>query len=463
MRKWVALVVAFAAGLGAWWLKAPAEETVALARAGAAYKAKLLCSAVLAAGRDATAVLEGELGGADFALVDTELAPPRVRAHALGFTREAVFRPGLGCTLVPNAGDALSADFDAPAIGPKPWPGGDLREAEVAGLDRPALNATLRDAFEEPGPERPRQTRAIVVLWRGGLLAERYAPGIDAQTPLLGWSMSKSLTNALVGMRVLDGALRLDGPVPLVGWGDDERGAITLDHLLRMSSGLAFTEHYDNFTSDVVSMLFGPAAIDTGGYAARQPLAFAPDSHWSYASGTTNIVQKVLKESFPSKEAYWRYLYERLYAPLGMTDSFLEPDASGTFVGSSFGYGSARDWARFGQLFLDDGVWAGQRLLPEGWVDYSTTPTPKAPYGSYGAHWWLNVGEPNDPTARAFRSLPQDLYRASGFEGQNVIIVPSHDLVVVRLGYTPDERLAGIEALVRGVLDALPPQEKELP
>jgi CubicO group peptidase (beta-lactamase class C family) len=457
MKKGFVLGVILALSLGAGWLKRPVEEGVALARAGAAYKAKLLCSATLGAGRDATAVLQGELGGADFAMVDTNLAPPRAQGHALVFTREALFRPGLGCTLVPAVGDSLPSGFKAPAIAPKPWPGGDLREAAIPGLKRPALEAALEEAFREPTPERPRQTRAIVVLWRGGLLTERYAPGFDAQTPLLGWSMSKSLTNALVGMRVRDGALRLDGPVPLVGWAGDERREITLDHLLRMSSGLAFTEHYDDFTSDVVSMLFGPAAVDTGGFAARQPLAFAPDSHWSYASGTTNIIQKVLRESFPSTEAYWRYLFDRLYAPLGMTHSFLEPDAAGTFVGSSFGYGSARDWARFGQLFLDDGIWAGQRLLPEGWVDYSTTPTPKAPYGSYGAHWWLNVGEPDDPTARPFQSLPQDLYRASGFEGQNVIIVPSRDLVVVRLGYTPDERLAGIEALVRGILDALPP------
>lgn len=457
MKKGFVLGVILVLGLGAGWLKRPVEEGVALARAGAAYKAKLLCSATLGAGREATAVLQSELGGADFAMVDTDLAAPRAQGHALVFTREALFRPGLGCTLVPAVGDPLPSSFKAPAIAPKPWPGGDLREAAIAGLKRPALEAALAEAFREPTPERPRQTRAIVVLWRGGLLTERYAPGFDAQTPLLGWSMSKSLTNALVGMRVGDGALRLDGPVPLAGWAGDERREITLDQLLRMSSGLAFTEHYDDFTSDVVSMLFGPAAVDTGGFAARQPLAFAPDSHWSYASGTTNIIQKVLRESFPSTEAYWRYLFDRLYAPLGMTHSFLEPDAAGTFVGSSFGYGSARDWARFGQLFLDDGIWAGQRLLPEGWVDYSTTPTPKAPYGSYGAHWWLNVGEPDDPMARPFQSLPQDLYRASGFEGQNVIIVPSRDLVVVRLGYTPDERLAGIEALVRGILDALPP------
>jgi len=457
MKKGFVLGVILVLGLGAGWLKRPVEEGMALARAGAAYKAKLLCSATLGAGREATAVLQSELGGADFAMVDTDLAAPRAQGHALVFTREALFRQGLGCTLVPAVGDPLPSSFKAPAIAPKPWPGGDLREAAIAGLKRPALEAALAEAFREPTPERPRQTRAIVVLWRGGLLTERYAPGFDAQTPLLGWSMSKSLTNALVGMRVGDGALRLDGPVPLAGWAGDERREITLDQLLRMSSGLAFTEHYDDFTSDVVSMLFGPAAVDTGGFAARQPLAFAPDSHWSYASGTTNIIQKVLRESFPSTEAYWRYLFDRLYAPLGMTHSFLEPDAAGTFVGSSFGYGSARDWARFGQLFLDDGIWEGQRLLPEGWVDYSTTPTPKAPYGSYGAHWWLNVGEPDDPMARPFQSLPQDLYRASGFEGQNVIIVPSRDLVVVRLGYTPDERLAGIEALVRGILDALPP------
>jgi CubicO group peptidase (beta-lactamase class C family) len=344
-----------------------------------------------------------------------------------------------------------------------PWPSGDrLDPASLPPVDRAALDAAVARAFTEPDPAEPVvHTRAVAVVWRGALVAERYAEGFDATTPLLGWSMTKSLTNALVGLRVSDGALDLRAPAPVPEWQapGDPRAAITPDQLLRMSSGLAFDEVYDDLSSDAVTMLFGDGGDDMGAFAARKPLAVPPDTRWSYSSGTTNLIQRMLRGTFPDHATYLRYPFERLFHRIGMTRSWIEPDASGTYVGSSFGYGTARDWARFGLLFLNDGVWDGERLLPEGWVRYSTTPTPAAPEGRYGAHWWLNAGEPGAPGKRPWPRLPPDAYRASGFEGQSVMIVPSRDLVVVRLGWTVEEGAFRIDDLVAeliAVLDAGP-------
>lgn len=460
---WV-LVAALVLAAGGWWL----QGTLApLGVVGSANKAKLFCSAVFAAGRDPDEVMGAEVGAPLIEPVGVELDRERqeVLGSLLWFSERVVHRPGLGCTrVVDTSADALRAQVApdvlpaTPALDDAPWPRGDVIDpALVPPHDGAALAAVLEGAFAETDPERPVNTRALVVLWRGHLVAERYAPPFDARTPLIGWSMTKSLTNALVGMRVLDGVLAIDAPAGVPEWqgADDERAAITLDQLLRMSSGLAFSEDYGGLDSDVVTMLFGAGGHDMGGFAAAKPLAGPPDSRWYYSSGTTNLVQRILRGTFERHADYLAYPRERLFHPLGMTRSWIEPDASGTFVGSSFGYGTGRDWARFGLLFLQDGVWEGERLLPENWVAYSSTPTPHAPEGRYGAHWWLNAGDPDDPARRPWPRLPRDAYSASGFEGQSVMIVPSSELVVVRLGYTPDESAFDIGAFTADVIEVL--------
>jgi CubicO group peptidase (beta-lactamase class C family) len=306
----------------------------------------------------------------------------------------------------------------------------------------------LDDAFSEPDPENPRRARAVVVVHNGWVVAERYADEVSPETPLIGWSMTKSITHALVGIAVGDGLMFLEDPLPVPEWdgAGDPRAAITLDQALRMSTGLEFGEVYSDFTSDVVRML--TLAEDAGGLAADKRLEVPPGSRWEYSSGTTNLVARSMREALGDDELYWGFPYHRLFDPVGMHSAILETDPSGNFVGSSFGYATARDWARFGLLYLNDGVWNGQRILPEGWVEYGVTPTPGAPRKEYGAHWWLNAGG-------QFDGVPLDEYRASGYDGQYIMVVPSRNTVIVRLGQTPGGGFDSV-AFERAILEVLP-------
>jgi CubicO group peptidase (beta-lactamase class C family) len=272
---------------------------------------------------------------------------------------------------------------------------------------------------------------------------------------MLSWSMAKSVLAALVGIAVGDGRLALDAAAPVPEWSSpaDPRRAITLDHLLRMSSGLRFDETY-GATNDVSRMLF--TAPDTGAFAARSPLAAPPGSRWAYSSGTSNLLARVLRGAVGGDlEALLRFARERLFDPVGMTSAFFEPDASGTFIGSSFAFATARDWARFGELHRRGGEWYGRRVLPEGWVAYETTPAPSAPPRCYGAHWWLNAAA-DAPGCRPWRGVPADAYAARGHSGQYVVVVPSARLVVVRLGLSlPDDGDDGGAELVAELASAL--------
>jgi CubicO group peptidase (beta-lactamase class C family) len=300
-------------------------------------------------------------------------------------------------------------------------------------VDGAALPKAIDEAFAEPDPAHPRRTRALVVVHEGRIVAERYAKGFDAKMPLIGWSMSKTATNALIGLRVKDGKLALANRGLLPEWrnADDPRRDITLDQLMRMTSGLSFDEDYDDELSDVAQMLFVEG--DAADFAADKPLQFAPGSHWAYSSGTTNILSRVLRESFEDAGEYLRFPHERLFKPLGMRSAVLEPDASGTYVSSSFLYATARDWARLGLFFLQQGQWKDEQLLPATWVAASLTPTKPAPDGEYGAQLWLKLPETQK---HGEPPMPDDAYYMLGHDEQIVAIVPSRDLVIVRLGLT---------------------------
>jgi CubicO group peptidase (beta-lactamase class C family) len=452
-----ALLVLGCLGLGARWLWIAVHV-------GAGYAAHVTCSLAHLSryAREAidpyVAAEVAPLGPA----LDVEVTETGAEARVLGgvVRVRAVRRPGLGCTLLPD-GREPAAFPEAVAAAPRPaldparaWPDG---AGGPAAAPPPAVARALARAFEEPGPPRPlRRTRAVVVAQDGRLVAERYAPGVDPEAPLLSWSMAKSVTMALVGALVEDGRLDLHAPAEVPEWRapGDPRGAITLDALLRQSSGLAFDETY-GAVNDVSRMLF--TERDTGGFAARFPLAAPIDGVWSYSSGTSNLVARIVRDAFGGDlGAMLGFARERLFDPAGMTSAIFEPDASGSFVGSSFAYMTARDWARFGELFRRDGAWNGRRLLPEGWVRYATTPTPRAPLGQYGAHWWLNVGPPGAPERRPWPPLPVEAYAARGHSGQWVVVVPSARLVVVRLGLTvPDVEDDGTQELVAELLEAL--------
>lgn len=402
---------------------------------GAAYKAKVLCSGVFVAHRPAESVLNADLAVDDLAPLRSidavvDHASRAVTASFAGiFSRTARFRPGFGCTL-------QSPGFAAP---PPPTTAEASLEASLH-TDRDAitplppehqarLEAVLDRAFMEPDPALPRRTRAVVVVYDGRIVAERYAPGFDAATPLAGWSLSKTAMNALTGVLVGEGRLSLSTPVAAPEWQTpgDARPAITLNHLLHMESGLRFTEEPGNPLQDVTAMLLREP--DAAAFAAGKALQTKPGSRWHYASGTTNILSRLMRRTLGEAE-YPGFPKRALFGPLGMDSAIIEPDASGTLVGSSYMWATARDWAKLGGLFMQDGVWEGRRILPEGWVAYTATPSPSDPERRYGAHLWLKLdGGGADP-------LPADAFHGVGFEGQYLSMIPSLRLMVVRLGLT---------------------------
>jgi CubicO group peptidase (beta-lactamase class C family) len=304
------------------------------------------------------------------------------------------------------------------------------------GVDATKLDAAVEAAFAEPDPAHRRNTRALVVVHGGRIVVERYAPGFDAKMPLLGWSMTKAALNALVGLRVKDGKLDLADKALLPQWRgeDDKRRDISLDNLLRMSSGLAFNESYDDPLADVTQMLF--VAGDQARFAAAKELDHPPGSYWHYSGGASAIIAHILRATFATEGDYLRYPRERLFGPVGMKSAILEADASGTFAASSFLYATARDFARLGLLFLQDGMWEGNALLPDNWVVYSRGPARTSPDGSYGAHIWLRLPESE---GLGVPPMPEDAYYFLGYDEQIVAIVPSRDLVIVRLGLTQDQ------------------------
>lgn len=416
------------------------------------YAAKNMCSCVFVAGRSPESVLAEDLAFSPirYARVRVDRAERSVTSTILGLaSRKAVFREGLGCTLlVDTTEEALreqAAGYRPPAVLPAnpdtvDWPMGDrLPDTLPPGLDAARLQAALAAAFDRHGPG----TRGVVVVYRGQLVGEAYAPGFDAATPQLGWSMTKSLTSALIGILVGEGKLSLDQPAGFSDWQDDARAGITLDDLLRMSSGLHWLEEYGDLT-DATRMLYLHG--DMARYTRLRPLHSDPGTEWVYASGTTNLLQAIIRREVGGLHDYWAFPRRALFNRLGMRSVIIEPDASGMLVGSSYGFATPRDWARFGLLYLNDGVWQGERILPEGWVRYTRETTP-ASAGEYGAQFWLNQ-------SGKLPDAPRDVYACQGFQGQRIFVVPSHELVVVRLGLS-DEDTYDFNGFLKEMLEAV--------
>jgi CubicO group peptidase (beta-lactamase class C family) len=440
-----------------------------LAPIGAGYVAKHLCSGVFVSGRDPKQIMALDLSRGSFVESQVNRQKRSVTASVFGlFTRKAVYRPGLGCTLVIGrtedqirkqpTGDQTRVKLDPQ----KMWPLGrkvDLKDLPPQ-VDRAKLEAAVKRAFDEPDPEHLRRTWAVVVVYRGRIVAERYRPPITRDTPLIGQSMTKTVTAALVGILVGENRLKLDAPAPVPEWRDpnDPRRPITLSQLLRMTSGLSWSEDYANPLSDVPYMLY--ATGDKGAFAAAKSLSDKPGTRWSYSTGTTNLICRIMKQSFGNNlAAYLSFPRRALFNPLGMTSAVLEPDASGTFTGSTFMYATARDWARFGLFLLRKGNWFGRQILPPGWVDYLVKPGPGAApkkYGAYflryGAHVWLYAGR---ETGGAGRQLLPGVYTLRGYQGQFVTVIPSRRLVVVRMGMTQRRGDWDHGAFVADVLEAV--------
>jgi len=282
------------------------------------------------------------------------------------------------------------------------------------------------------------KTYAVVVVQGGRLLTERYANELDhwdrpaetvtRDTQLLSWSMAKSFTHALVGVLVRESRLDVEAPANVPAWRDDERSAITLDHLLCMRDGLDFAEDYvDAGVSDVIEMLFGEGKDDVLAYAESRPLRATPGERFNYSSGTSNIVSGIVGREIGFGDDFDRFMKSRLLEPIGIRNARLGFDAAGTFIGSSYLYMPAREFAKFGLLYLRGGTWDGTEIVPRAWVDHGRRPrsVDESDGRIHGAHWWV-VGD--------------DLgtWWASGYDGQSILLCPALDLLVVRLGWSPD-------------------------
>jgi CubicO group peptidase (beta-lactamase class C family) len=439
----------------ALWVKPPD-----LLRVGANYSAKIVCSNVFLAGRDPEDVLRTDVQAPGVALlrlmrISVDRQQRVVRTGLLGFIGDglAVARPGTGCTVVPDGhlefaqahsvseqavGAPTGVAAAAPATPDALWPEG------TAVKTTPTLDRLLTDDnLAGPG------IRAIVVVDHGRIVAERYTQGFTAATPLLGWSMTKSVLAGLVGLLISEHRLSLEQPAgawPSQPDGSsqpgDNRAHIRIADLLAMSSGLRFNETY-GAVSDVTRMLY--LEPDMAAFARDQPLLHPPGEFWSYSSGTANILARIVQNAAGSTGA--AYPKQRLFDPLGMTSATMETDESGTLVGSSYMYATARDWARYGQFLLQQGVWQGREMLPPGYVAMMATPVASS-RGQYGHGLvWLDR-ESGD-------KLPDDTFWMQGHDGQSVAIIPSRAMVVVRLGLTPASEHYRPHPLVTALLDAV--------
>ena len=286
-------------------------------------------------------------------------------------------------------------------------------------------------------------TYGLLVIVGGELVYERYDAGANAFYLQYSWSMAKSITHALVGILAGEGRIDVHGPAPVPEWQHDDRRYITIDQLLRMSSGLHFVEDYvDGTISDVIPMLNSTGRHDTGAFAAAMPLDHPPDTVWSYSSGTTNIICRILRELIGGPTEMLAFMQSSLFEPVGMRSPTPRFDTSGTFIGSSYLLATPQDFARFGHLFLRDGIWDGAEILPRGWVDYARTQTHNDGESAYGAHWWLAPDKPHR-------------FHAAGYDGQRIQIAPDKDAVVVRCGRTPAEHAPYVWQRVNEIVELL--------
>ena len=406
------------------------------------YAAKNLASAVFVSGRDAADVeaLDLHFSFIKFDKNRVDYDNKTVTSRFLWARATAAYRDGYGVTLLRGKDKKAFLDQEYP-LPEEPGYQDYLQPGDPAVTERlePIAKAFVDDKAYNGTPF------AFVVLHKGGVVAERYRPGIGPDTQLLSWSMGKSFTNALTGIMAGDGLVDIDAPLGIPEWQGDGRSAITLKDLMQMQSGLQWNEDYGN-RSDVNLMLH--RETDMGLYAIQKPLEHEPGTFWYYSSGSTNIVMRYLRGKFESDQEFLTYIRQRLFAPLAIANPHFEPDMSGTPVGSSYLYVTARDYARFGQMFLDDGCIGGNRILPEGWVDYTVTPA-SASQGAYGAFFWLNRNH-------VCPDVPEDMYSCNGHDGQQIYIIPSKELVVVILGYSPKpDRVIDFNGLLKDIIEQL--------
>lgn len=415
------------------------------------YAAKNLASGIFVAGRTQESL---ELEDLNFSFIKfnrnkVDFDKKEVTSRFLFWKSKAIYIEGFGCTLVrdfPEEAIRSRSYTIVPLIDEDPdtiaWPAGNLVADTIpSGIDFEKLNRALDNALVNEIPMKG--TFAVAVAYKNQLVAERYREGFSSENLFLSWSMAKSFTSALVGILAYEGRMDINEPAPVVQWKNDDRRKITLAHLLNMTSGLEFNEDYGS-NSDVNQMLFkkGNMAV----FAIDKPAVAGPDTDWYYSSGTTNIVSYLIRQAIGNDAEYYAFPREALFNRIGMRSAIFEADPSGTFVGSSYIYATMRDYVRFGLLYLNDGNWLGEQILPEGWVDFTRLPASSSE-GGYGAFFWLNRDN-------SYPGVPSDMYCCRGHDGQYIYIIPSKYLVVVRTGFSKKGEF-DLQEFLRSVVDAV--------
>jgi CubicO group peptidase (beta-lactamase class C family) len=360
--------------------------------------------------------------------------------------RKTICRDGLGCVLVNEDYDESKTNLKPKRTRlnndlPFPYGNNGKKDTIFKNVDYQLLEKALDNAFSNSEIQK---TRTVLVAYKNQIIGERYLDGFSADTPILGWSMTKSVLGTMFGVLEFRGDIDVQTHRPLAdNRQKDTRSEITLNHFLRMQSGLEWEEEYAS-VSDATKMLFLDADMTLA--QANKDVIAAPTVVWNYSSGTSNFLSGVLRKQFSTHQEYLDFPYTALIDKIGMHSMLIETDMEGNFVGSSYGWANTRDWAKFGILHLNKGNWNGEQLFAPEWINYVTKPTDKS-NGKYGAHWWLNA-------EGKYPDVPRDLYSANGYQGQYVFVIPSKDLVIVRTGLaeTPDFDVNGF---LKGILEAI--------
>jgi CubicO group peptidase (beta-lactamase class C family) len=431
-----------AIGFTAWY-------TVTAAPAGAGLLAKQVCSLVYVSGfspgKAETKYTQPLLGPATLVL-RPRVDPVRrqVSVSALGVSMHtAVYQPGVGCIVLhERTADDIETLLPAPATRrPPEWKVNAVHRR--LHFDTTALKSALETALAAPGSE------AVLVAHDGHIVAEAYAEGTDGDTPLPGWSMSKTVTTVLAGMLVRRGLLATDEVALFKAWENDARIHITVDHLLRMTSGINILENKTGADANS-HMLFKTG--DAAAYAINRGLREQPGTTFAYTSGSTLLAARIISDRLGGGPAALDFIRRELFRPLDMRRSIFEVDETGQFIGSSFIMSSAHDWARFGVMLQDKGIYDGTRIVDAGWLRYMTTPVEQATERPYGAGVWLV--DPEHPDHPWMHALPRDTFYASGLQTNQLWVIPSRKLVIVRLGATSDFFKSGVPDLLNAVLAA---------
>jgi len=459
LRKWIAIGLAlFIAALAGASVTFRPDRAI---RVATSYVAHNICSKTFVSGQDPQSVFAEVSDRAGIRRLrhlfrfNLDRGARTVDASTLGlFRSRASFHDGLGC--VEWHGQEpyiLKSDVEALKLKTPP----SLPEIAGPAVVEPsdlALKAALDHAFEEPPAPPFRRTKAVVVVHDGNVIAERYAPGIGIETPLLGFSMTKSVVNALIGILTQQGLVTPSMPAPIPEWrgAHDPRREIEVEHLMRMTTGLDLDETNSGF--DPSSRMF--LENDTAAYAVNTRMIAPLGTRWRYSSPTTQILARIVRDVAGGPEQTLAFAWRELFNPLGMRNVTLEFDGAGTLQGSTYMLASARDWAKFGLLYLNDGVVGGKRILHEDWVDFCAAATLDT---DYAAGFWTNRSEHPNAKARVRLGMPRDAFFASGDLGQRIVIMPSQKLVVVRLGDSVDPTgdMRGLARLVKEVIAAVQP------